>query len=210
MWGCKVPFWGPFYTGPLISFLGEQAQQQAKKKEQQSVSHFELQEHKWAFDHDLLLAFYFICILCSVDTPSHEEGKRKLNMVKAIVDLNLQNSQGSDLLHLAVWDSIIEVHNKVSMNEIFRVPNRKVIEILLQCGTDINSQDQAGNTPLHILATVDSKLAIVPKDFKENGGKEYVDFFLQNHANLDLKNSAGERPVDVAVSEITKGLLQKL
>jgi len=63
------------------------------------------------------------------------------------------------------------------MNEIFRVPNRKVIEILLQCGTDINSEDRA--------ATVDSKLAIVPNDFKENGGKEYVDFFLQNHAKLD-------------------------
>ena len=184
----------------------------AKKKEtpHQSVSSFELQENKWTFDHDLLLAFYFICILCNVDTTSLEEGKRKLDMVKAIVDLNLQNSQGSGLLHLAVWDSIIEVHNKVSMNEIFRVPNRKVIEILLQCGTDINSQDRAGNTPLHILATVDLKLAIVPKDFRENGGKNYVDFFLQNHAKLDLKNSAGERPVDVAVSEITKGLLQNL
>ena len=195
---------------PAYQFISAWFGHLGKKKEQESVSHFELQEHKWAFDHDLLLAFYFICILCNVDTPSHEEGKRKLDMVKAIVDLNLQNSQGSDLLHVAVWDSIIEVHNKVSMNEIFRVPNRKVIEILLQCGTDINSQDQAGNTPLHILATVDSKLAIVPKDFKENGGKEYVDFFLQNHANLDLKNSAGERPVDVAVSEITKGLLQNL
>lgn len=195
---------------PAYQFISAWFGHLAKKKQQQSVSHFELQELKWAFDHDLLLAFYFICILCNVDTPSHEEGRRKLDMVKAIVDLNLQNSQGSDLLHLAVWDSIIEVHNKVSMNEIFRVPNRKVIEILLQCGTDINSQDGAGNTPLHILATVDSKLAIVPKDFKENGGKEHVEFFLQNHAKLDVKNSAGERPVDVAVSEITKGLLQNL
>lgn len=195
---------------PAYRFISAWLGHVAKKRAQQSVSHFELQEHKWAFDHDLLLAFYFICILCNVDTPSHEEGKRKLDMVKAIVDLNLQNSQGSDLLHLAVWDSIIEVHNKVSMNEIFRVPNRKVAEILLQCGADINSQDRAGNTPLHILATVDSKLAIVPKDFKENGGKKYVDWFLRNHAKLDLKNSAGERPVDVAVSEITKGLLQNL
>lgn len=195
---------------PAYQFISAWLGLLAKKEEHQSVSSFEFQEHKWAFDLDLLLAFYFICILCNVDTPSHEEGKRKLDMVKAIVDLNLQNSQGSDLLHLAVWDSIIEVHNKVSMNEIFRVPNRKVIEILLQCGTDINSQDRAGNSPLHILATVDSKLAIVPKDFKENGGKEYVDFFLRNHAKLDLKNSVGERPVDVAVSEITKGLLQNL
>lgn len=195
---------------PAYQFISAWLGLLAKKKEQQNISHFELQEHKWMFDHDLLLAFYFICILCNVDTPSQEEGNRKLDMVKAIVDLNLQNSQGSDLLHLAVWDSIIDVHNKVSMNEIFRVPNRKVIEILLQCGTDINSQDQAGNTPLHILATVDPKVAIVPKDFKENGGKEYVDCFLRNHAKLNLKNSAGERPVDVAVSEITKGLLQIL
>ena len=193
---------------PAYQFISAWLGHLAKKKEQQSISHFELQEHKWLFDHDLLLAFYFICILCNVNTLSQEEGKRKLEMVKAIADLNLQNSQGSDLLHLAVWDSIIEVHNKVSMNEIFRVPNRKVIEILLQCGTDINSQDRAGNTPLHILVTVDSKLAIVPEDFKENGGKEYVDCFLQNHAKFNLKNSAGERPVDVAVSEITKGLLQ--
>lgn len=52
-------------------------------------------------------------------------------MVKVIVDLNLQNLQGFDLFYLVVWDLIIEVYNKVFMNEIFRVFNRKVIEILL-------------------------------------------------------------------------------
>jgi len=98
---------------PAYQFISAWLGHLVKKKEPKSVSSFELQERKWAFDHDLLLAFYFICILCNVDTPSHEEGKRKTDMVKAIVDLNFQNSQGSDLLHLAVWDSIIEVHNSL-------------------------------------------------------------------------------------------------
>ena len=190
----------------ILAWLGHVAQ----KREQQGVSHFELQENEWAFDRDLLLAFYFICILCNVDSHSDEETKEKFGVIKAIVDLNLRNSQGSDLFHLAIWDSIIEVHNKVSITEIFKVPNKKVLEILLQCGANINSQDQAGNTPLHVLAAVDSRLAIVPEDFKEDGGKEYVDWFLQNGAKLDFKNSAGESPFDVAVSEITKRFLQKL
>lgn len=188
----------------LLAWLAHMTQ-----RKQQGISHFELQELEWAFDRDLLLAFYFVCILCNADIQSDDEAKR-IGMIKTLVDLNLQNSQGSDLFHLGVWDSVIEVHNKVSIREIFKVPNKKVLEILLQCGANINSQDRAGNTPLHILATIDSRLAIVPKDFKENGGKEYIDWFLQNGAKLDLENSAGEKPVDVAVSEITKGFLHKL
>ena len=194
---------------PAFQFLLAWLAHVKQKREQQGISHFELQEHEWAFDRDFLLAFYFICILCNADVQSDEEAK-KIGMIKTVVDLNLQNSQGSDLFHLGVWDSVIEVHNKVSIREIFKVPNKKVLEILLQCGANINSQDWAGNTPLHILAAVDSRLAIVPKDFKENGGKEYIDWFLQNGAKLDLENSAGEKPDDVAVSEITKGLLHKL
>ena len=128
-------------------------------------------------------------------------------MIKAIADLNLNNSHGANMLHLGVWDSIIEVHNKVAMKEIFQVPNMKVLQILVQCGADINAKDKAGNTPLHILATVDPRLSIVPNDFKENGGKKYVDYFLQNGAELDVKNAAGERPFDIAVSEITKEFL---
>lgn len=195
---------------PAYQFILAWLAHVAQKREEQGVSHFELQECEWAFDRDLLLAFYFICILCNVDVDSDEETKEKSDMIKAMVNLNLRNSQGSDLFHLAVWDSIIEVHNKVSIREIFKVPNKKVLEILLQCGANINSQDLAGNTPLHVLAAVDSTLAIVPEDFKENGGKKYIDLFLQNGAKLDLENSAGEKPVDVAVSGMTKGFLQIL
>ena len=180
------------------------------RNEKQHGSTFELQECAWAFDRDMLLAFYFICILSNVEIHTDEDAKRKSDMIKSIVDLNMHNSQGADVFHLAVWDSTIEVHNKVSMKEIFQVPNMKVMQNLLQCGIDVNSQDKAGNTPLHVLATVDPRLAIVPKDFKENEGKMYVDWFLQNGAKIDMKNAAGEKPVDVAVSEILKGFLQKL
>lgn len=75
---------------------------------------------------------------------------------------------------------------------------------------NINYCDKAGNSAFHVLAAVDSNLAIVPDDFKENGGKTCIDWFLQNGAILDLKNEAGERPPDVAVSELTKAILQKL
>lgn len=181
-----------------------------QKKEKQHGSHFELQEYEWAFDRDMLKAFYFICILSNVEIHNDQDAKRRLDMIKSIVDLNLRNSQGASMLHLAVWDSVIEVHNKVSLNEMFRVPNMKALQILLQCDVDINSQDKAGNSPLHILAAVDPDLAIVPTNFKENIGKVYVDWFLQNGAKLDVKNAAGDRPADVAVSQITKGFLQKL
>ena len=181
-----------------------------QKKEKQHGSHFELQEVEWAFDREMLKAFYFICILSNVEIHSDQDAKRRSDMIKSIVDLNLRNSQGESMLHLAVWDSIIDIHCKVSLHEMFRVPNMKVLQTLLQCGVDINSQDKAGNSALHILAAVDPHLAIVPTDFKENGGKMYVDWFQQNGGKLDVKNAAGDRPADVAVSEITKGFLQKL
>lgn len=180
------------------------------KKEKLYGSHFELQEFEWSFDRDMLKAFYFICILSNVEIHNDHEAKRRFEMIKSIVDLNLSNSEGSDMLHLAVWDSILKVHNKVSMKSIFHVPNLKVLQLLLQCGVDINFCNKAGNSALHVLATVDSHLAVVPKDFKENGGKIYFDWFHQNGANFNIKNEAGETPVDVAVCELTKGFLQEL
>lgn len=181
-----------------------------QEREKQHLSHFEQQELKWAFDRNLLLVFNFICIVINVSVHSAEEAKKKQEMIKTVVDLKIQNSQGSDMFHLAVWDSVIEVHNKVSLKEIFKVPNKKVLEILLQNGSNINSQDHAGNTPLHVLMSVDPNLAIVPSDFKGNGGKEYIKWFVQNGAKIDLKNSAGDWPVDVAVSEIAKEFLKLL
>lgn len=181
-----------------------------QERERQHFSHFEQQELKWAFDHNLLLVFYFICILSNISAHSDEEAKKKKEMIKKIMDLKLQNSQGSDMFHLAVWDSVIEVHNKVCLKEIFKVPNMKVLEILLQSGGNINSQDHSGNTPLHVLMSVDPKLAIVPSDFKENEGKDYIKWFVQNGAKVDLKNMTGECPVDIAVSEIAKEFLKKL
>lgn len=195
---------------PAYQFLQAWLAYLVKNKEKQQGSQFEVDECTWAFDLDMLQAFYFICVLSNVEIHSDEDNKRKSNMIKGIVDLNLHNSYGANMLHLGVWDSIIEVHNKVAMKEMFRVPNLKVLQILVQCGADVNSKDKAGNTPLHILATVDPRLAIVPNDFKENGGKKYVDYFLQNGAELDVKNVAGERPVDVAVCEVTKEFLQIL
>lgn len=181
-----------------------------QKKEKQFGSHFELEEYLWAFDRDMLKAFYFICILSNIRTYDDKDAKRKVDMIKSIIDLNLCNSKGSNLFHLAVWDSVLEVHNKVSMSKIFQVPNLKVLQMLQHCGMNINYCDKAGNSAFHVLAAVDSHLSIVPDDFKENGGKIYIDWFLQNGAILDLKNEAGERPLDVAVSELTKAILQKL
>lgn len=196
--------------GAAYEFLQAWLVNLVQNKEKQQGSHFEQQEREWSFDRDMLKVFYFICILSNVEIQNEQDAKRRLDMIKSIVGLNLYNSQGADMFHLAVWDSIMEVHSKVSMNKMFQVPNMNVLQILLQCGADINSQDKAGNSPLHILAKVNPNLAIVPNDFKENGGKMYVDWFLQNGAQLYARNTAGEKPVDVAVSEVTKGILQKL
>ena len=181
-----------------------------QKKENQHGSQFELDECEWAFDRDMLMAFYFICILSNVEIHDDGDAKKKFEKIKSVVDLKMRNSQGADMLHLAAWDSIIDFHNKISLKHMFRVPNMNVLQSLLQCGMDINSKDKTGNSALHILAAVDPRLAIVPDDFKENGGEMYFDWFLQNGAELDVKNAAGKKPVDVAVCEITKEFLQKL
>ena len=192
----------------VVASLEYLIQEKTNNLHDSNLSHFQLEEFTWAFDYDLLQAFYFICILGNASTSSEEEAGRKIAMVKTILALNLRNSAGAELIHLAVWDSIIPVHNKVAISEVFKVPNKKVLELLVQCGADINAQDDFGNSPLHMLATVDPKLAVVPDQFKQNGAKAFVDWFIENGAKLDLRNSAGERPVDVAVSEITKGFLQ--
>ena len=193
---------------PAYQFLVAWLSNVVRRKEEQQGSHFEVQESQWAFDHDMLQAFYFICILSNIEIHSDDDCQRRSAMIKAILDLKLYNSKGADMFHLAIWETIIEVHNKVSLKEIFHVPNMKVMETLLQCGADIHSKDKAGNTPLHILVTVDPKLAIVPNDFKENGAQKYVKWFLQNGAEADAQNTAGERPVDLAVSENIKEFLQ--
>ncbi|NOR65238.1 MAG: hypothetical protein GQ468_04405 [Candidatus Scalindua sp.] len=81
----------------------------------------------------------------------------------------------------------IEENKQISSAMLFDAAfngKRKLVDILLKCGADINTTDEAGKTPLMLAA--------------ESGHKEIVECFLQKNAEIDIQDKQGHTALSLA------------
>ncbi|XP_064110403.1 protein fem-1 homolog A-like [Macrobrachium nipponense] len=98
--------------------------------------------------------------------------------VSRLVNMDLRDSTGSTLLHLACSLGVRDIGNLLL--PISASLRTEIVDLLLETGSDPCARDHAGNTPLHILA------------WNEDFSESTVGALLSAGANLDDVNSRGE------------------
>ena len=105
--------------------------------------------------------------------------------------------KGQTLLHLSVKQSTSEI-NKVFFS-VF--PSIAVVELLLECGANVNAVDNKNNTALHLCSK-----ALQNNEMKQHHDlvKQIVVLLLNNEAHLDMINLSG----DIAAKMLTSSLMK--
>ena len=69
-----------------------------------------------------------------------------------------------------------------ALNYVAELGNLAVVKLLLHCGSDINSIDNNGKSPIHHLVT-------------KNGNLEVLKLLVQHGANINIKDNSGGSPL---------------
>ena len=110
-----------------------------------------------------------------------DEGNLKIVdlLIKSKIDLNLKNIEKKTALHISVLRGYFDI-----------------TKLLLENGANINVKDNEKNLPLHICAS--------------QGHDELLNFILEkNPIGIKEKNLFGKTPLDMAVKESTKTIINK-
>ncbi|ALC46268.1 m-cup [Drosophila busckii] len=128
----------------------------------------------------------------------HTEAERKIifqTVHDTVVVGNLRSASTADtLLHLGasrlnVIKSGYLTEDNISDKTVF--PNADVIKLLIECGIDVNTKNEAKSTPLHV--------ACQPYNYDN----EIVHLLLKCGADIDQPNRAEKRPYDSIASNPT-------
>jgi hypothetical protein len=109
-------------------------------------------------------------------------------------DIHVRNAAGENLLDLIIEEKNItfflekgltfSTQEYLDVALYYCIKNPETLSLLIDAGADVNSQDEEGDTPLHI--------ALFEADI------EAVRLLLKHKARLDIRNDGEETPVDLA------------
>lgn len=132
----------------------------------------------------LLLILHLIHLHCKLITQPDQHRRLCINVHRLIHSGKLA-SNGKTLLHLAADNKISTVQDEFYSN----FPSVKVIELLIQCGCDVNAVDNDGNTVLHVCGEGLNQL-LTQQKYKDTMG-QIVHVLLEHGAHIDLVNKKG-------------------
>ena len=110
-----------------------------------------------------------------------DEGNLKIAeiLIKSKIDLNLKTNEKKTSLHISVFRGYFDIS-----------------KLLIENGAKINLRDNEQNLPIHICAS--------------QGYDELLNFLLEkSHSGIKIKNLYGKTPLDLAIKESTKEIIQK-
>ncbi len=130
--------------------------------------------------------------LLKVPNPYWSNFQDALYLLDHGANPKLKDKQGNSALHLFAKSAFIPL---VGTDEAFRQQELNQLaaltHALLDHGADINQPNNAGDTPLHLAASI----------FSVYSSK----LFLLNGANLQAKNKSGQTPMDIAMEKAAQG-----
>lgn len=133
------------------------------------------------FHRILIVLQLFIGLLCRLKPLITDDQLFRLKKaVYQLVKLNPKGNQGFTPLHQACYrdDSC-----QLIKFPICDLNSSDIVQLLVECGADVNALDAIGNTPLHVVA-------------KNKPNNTIIKTLIENHSHLDIKNNEGETPLD--------------
>ncbi len=146
----------------------------------------------------MLLLLHLIHLLLKMDKTDAETLALK-RLVHRIVKMDARGLGGKSLLHLAVERK----SSNVSDEYYSKFPEEGVVQILLECGAQVNCFDDEKNIPLHACAEGLRGL-VEESDVQEMSA--IVDTLIKRGAHVDVRNVHGK----VAGLELCKSTWYKL
>ncbi|XP_033631050.1 ankyrin-3-like [Asterias rubens] len=155
----------------------------------------------------------------------HAARKNSKNTVEMILQkapdmLNIQKDDGFTALHIAAYNGFLDIvltlarrvnckrdlttmAGNTALHLAIPEMHTQCIKHLVKLGANVNTQDADGNTSLH-LVMMKSTMQDSPVDFVE-----LALFFIENHAEIYIKNNDGKNVLGVTVNPYTKKILKK-
>jgi len=133
------------------------------------------------FHRILILLLIFIGLLCRLKSIiTNDQLFRFKKAVYQLVKINPKGNNGYNLLHQA---SLRDESCQLIKFPTCEIPTNEIVEILIECGADINEFDNHNNTPLHIVC-------------KNRPNNSAIKMLIDKGAHLDVRNDNGHSPLD--------------
>ena len=149
---------------------------------------------------DLHLAFMTSALqLISLITKLEMNADQLLSFHKIVYRLvrcQLKTQQGQTLIHLSVLQCTSHINTK--LYSLFQ--STAVVEVLLECGANVNAIDNEHNTALH-LCSQSIRIPNIP-DRLHDSITRIAALLLKNSAHVDMVNIFGQRAVDGLTSSL--------
>ena len=140
----------------------------------------------------MLLVLHLVHLLTKMPKSPEQLTSFKRRVHRAVT-LQARGLHGKSLLHLAVdWKS-----SKVSDEFYSHFPDLEVVEVLLECGAQVNECDCDRSTPLHVCAEA---LTAMKEESEVKNLERIISCLIDRGAHVDSKNSTGK----VAGEELTR------
>lgn len=137
--------------------------------------------------------------------------KVKQMIVDKPVVINSQDEYGFSALHNVMSEEQFEIvayliknganvniQNDQGISPLHLAGYPKNVELLLNAGAEIDIIDFQGNTPLHIIASETDEYIDV------------VEYLISRNANRNLKNKAGQTPLNIAIEAGNEAMINVL
>ena len=153
-------------------------------------------EFKENCDKGILVCLYLIGMMLLTKTTSKEKDQLRREVYN-FLHQKPRLLSGATPLHMccdsATNDNTIDVEN------IILFPNTLICRMLLTCGADVNAQDKAKQTPLHVISKQDNSIVDIRKISK---------CLIEHGAHVDACTIYGERAIDVATMDSTVDIIK--
>ena len=131
--------------------------------------------------------------LVKVAQHSEEKTARLHQLVRKLLGLSLVTKTGDTLLHVCCSDvSEAQVTNRFIRHAV-PFPNVTLVELLLECGSDVDALNYNGDNALHALGLCDDS-----DPARRDDMRQIARHLLTYGTHIDLRNRDGWTPQDVA------------
>ena len=176
---------------PLLEVFKETVIELIQDKRQTQTDNENI-EFKENYDKDIFVCLYLIGMMLLTKTTSKEKDQLRREVYN-FLHQKPRLLSGATPLHMCCDSATND--NTIDVKNIILFPNTLICRMLLTCGADVNAQDEAKQTPLHVISKKGNSIVHIRKISK---------CLIEHGAHVDACTIYGEQAIDVATMDIIK------